>query len=111
MGIAKSWVEAKAANLGEFVEKIKAMHLVNKHGDVINLDKAELGGLPGEVVAQIQVVDPGMFEKLKAIQAPIVQSHMTTAYTMVFVYCALAYLIAWFVMHALVPKFKKIDLD
>ena len=110
-GIAKSWVEAKGANLGDFVEKIRAMHLVNKRGDVINLDKVELGGLPAEVVKQIQALDPNSFTLLKSIQSPIVLTHMTTAYTLVFVFCALAYLIAWGVMHLLVPKFKKIELS
>jgi ACS family hexuronate transporter-like MFS transporter len=87
------------------------MHLVNKRGDVINLDKVELGGLPAEVVKQIQVLDPNSFTLLKSIQSPIVLTHMTTAYTLVFVFCALAYLIAWGVMHLLVPKFKKIELS
>jgi len=109
-GIATSWVEAKAANLGDFVEKIRSMTLVNKHGDVLNLDKVELGGLPNEVMVQIQNIDPTSFAMLKSIQTPIVLSHMTTAYTIVFVFCALAYLIAWGVMHLLVPKFKKIDM-
>ena len=110
-GIAKSWIEAKAANLGDFVEKIRSIQLVNKHGDIINLDKVELGGLPKEVVTQIQAIDPSSFEILRSIQAPIVQGNMTTAYTLVFAFCALAYLMAWGVMHLLVPKFKKIDLD
>lgn len=109
-GIAKSWVEAKAANLGDFVEKIKSMQLVNKHGDIINLDKVELGGLPSEIVNQIHTIDPNSLELLKSIQAPIVQSHMTTAYTMVFAFCALAYLMAWGIMHLLVPKFKKVEI-
>ncbi len=110
-GIAKSWAEAKVANLGDFVEKITSMRLVNKHGDVINLNHVEFGDLPNEVVKQIQAVDPHSFDLLKSIQAPIVQAHMTTAYTFVFAYCALAYLIAWGMMHLLVPKFKKVDLD
>jgi len=109
-GIATSWVEAKAANLGDFVEKIRSMQLINKHGDVLNLDKVELGGLPNEVMVQIQAIDPTSFALLKSIQTPIVLSHMTTAYTIVFVFCALAYLIAWGVMHMLVPKFKKIEM-
>ena len=87
------------------------MELVNKHGDVINLDKVELGGLPSEVMTQIQSIDPASFELLKSIQAPVVQANMTTAYTIVFAFCALAYLIAWGVMHLLVPKFKKIEMD
>jgi ACS family hexuronate transporter-like MFS transporter len=108
-GIARSWVEAQAQNLGGYLEKIKSLTLVNKHNDIINLDKVELGSLPAEVMQQIQAIDPGMFEQLKNIQAPIVQGKMTIAYTMVFVFCALAYLIAWAVMHFLVPKFKKIE--
>ncbi|OFX35444.1 MAG: MFS transporter [Bacteroidetes bacterium GWE2_42_39] len=110
-GIAKSWIEGQAANLGDFISKIRSMELVNKHGDVINLDKVELGGLPSEVMTQIQSIDPASFELLKSIQAPVVQANMTTAYTIVFAFCALAYLIAWGVMHLLVPKFKKIEMD
>jgi ACS family hexuronate transporter-like MFS transporter len=109
-GIARSWAEAQAANLGDFLGKIKALHLVNKHNDVINLDKVELGSLPSEVVQQLQSLDPNLFEQLKAIQMPIIHGNMTTAYTLVFAFCALAYLIAWAVMHSLVPKFKKIEL-
>jgi ACS family hexuronate transporter-like MFS transporter len=108
-GIAKSWVEAQAMNLGGTLEQIKSMTLINKHNDIINIDKIELGSLPAEVIQQIQTLDPAIFEQLKAIQAPIVQGKMTVAYTIVFVFCALAYLIAWAVMHFLVPKFKKIE--
>lgn len=109
-GIAKSWVAAQGANLGDFLEKIKSMTLQNKHGDVINIDKVELGSLPSEVAQQIQSVDPLLFEQLKELQHPMVLGNMTTAYTIVFAFCALAYLIAWAVMHFLVPKFKKIDI-
>jgi ACS family hexuronate transporter-like MFS transporter len=108
-GIAKSWIEAQGENLGGFVEKIKSLILINKHNDIINLDKVELGNLPAEVIKQIKAVDPALFERVKAIQTPIVQGNMTTAYTFLFIFCALAYLIAWVVMHYLVPKFKKID--
>jgi ACS family hexuronate transporter-like MFS transporter len=109
-GIAKSWVAAQANNLGDFVEKIRSLHLVNNHGDVINLNTVEIGNLPKEVATQLQAIDPGMFDQLKNLQSPIVQGHMTIAYTWVFAFCATAYLMAWFVMHALVPKFKRVDL-
>jgi len=109
-GIAKSWAEAQIQNLGGFVEKIRSMTLVNKYDDIINLDKVELTNLSTEVAQQIQSVDPVMFDQLKAIQVPIVQGDMTTAYTLVFVFCAVAYLFAWAVMHFLVPKWKKIEL-
>jgi len=109
-GIAKSWVEAQAQNLGGFIEKIRSMTLVNKYNDVIDIDKVALGNLPAEVVQKIQAIDPGMFEQLKEIQGPVVQHSMTTAYTIVFIFCAVAYLLAWAVMHFLVPKMKKVDI-
>ena len=109
-GIARSWVEAKGENLSDYVDKIRALHLVNKHGDIIDLSHIELSGLPSEVAKQLQAIDPNSFKILDSLQTPIVQGYMTTAYTIVFAFCALAYLIAWFVMHLLVPKFKKIDL-
>jgi len=110
-GIAKSWASVQAGQIGEFAEKIRSMQLVNKRGDIINLNMVELGNLPKEVVEKIQAIDPASFQVLKSLQAPIVQGNMTIAYTIVFAFCALAYLMAWFVMHALVPKFKKIELD
>ncbi len=109
-GIARAWAQAQASNLGEFLGKIKAMTLQNNHGDIINLDKVELGSLPREVASQIQAVDPSLFEQLKELQMPLVHHNMTIAYTLVFAFCALAYLIAWVVMHFLVPRFKKIEL-
>lgn len=109
-GIAKSWIEAQANNLGSFVEKIRSMTLVNRYNDVIDLDKVALNNLPAEAIQKIQSVDPAMFEQLKSIQAPVVQGSMMTAYTIVFVFCAVAYLIAWAVMHFLVPKMKKIEI-
>jgi MFS transporter, ACS family, aldohexuronate transporter len=109
-GIARSWIEAQGHNLGEYLDKIRSMNLVNRYNDIINLDKVELSNLPTEIVKQLQAVDPNSFDQLKAIQMPLVQQHLTTGYTIVFVFCAVAYLIAWIVMHKLVPKMKKIDL-
>ncbi len=33
-----------------------------------------------------------------------------TGYTIMFIGCGMAYLLAWMIMHWLVPKMKKIDL-
>jgi len=107
-GIASSWVQAKAAGMGEYISTIKGLNLVTKYGDKINLDTAELGGLSKEVTAQLQTIDPAMFDKLLQLQKPLIQAEMTTAYTIMFTFCALAYLIAWGVMKALVPKYKPI---
>ena len=72
-GIAKSWIESKTANIGDYVEQIRSLRLINKHGDLINLDKVEICGLPKDIALQIQNIDPHSFELLKSIQAPIVQ--------------------------------------
>jgi ACS family hexuronate transporter-like MFS transporter len=107
-GIARSWIEAKAAGLGEFVDKVQGMTLINKHGDKINLNSTEVGNLSKDVAEQVKAIDPALFDKLLQIQKPIVQGEMTTAYTIMFAICAVAYLLAWLVMKALVPKYKPI---
>jgi len=107
-GIANSWVQAKAIGLGDFLTKIEGLNLVTKYGDKININKAELGSLSKEVTAQLQAVDPTLFDQLVQLQKPLVQAEMTTAYTIMFTFCALAYLIAWAVMKTLVPKYRPI---
>jgi MFS transporter, ACS family, hexuronate transporter len=107
-GIAKSWLEAKVKGLGDYLSQIQGMNLVNKHGDKIILDHTELGKLPKEVITQLQSVNSSMFDQLLQIQKPLVQSQMTTAYTIMFAFCAIAYLIAWGVMKSLVPKYQPI---
>ena len=107
-GIASSWVAAKAAGMGDYLAKIEGMNLVTKYGDKIDINKAELGSLSKDVTAQLQAIDPALFDKLVQLQKPLVQAEMTTAYTIMFTFCALAYLIAWAVMKMLVPKYKLI---
>ncbi len=107
-GIAKSWLQAKVNGWGDYLSQIQGLNLLNKHGDKINLDHTELGKLPKEIVTQLQSMDSSMFDQLLQLQKPLVQSQMTTAYTIMFAFCAVAYLIAWGVMKALVPKYKPI---
>ncbi|MGZ5191117.1 MAG: hypothetical protein ACXWCZ_08875, partial [Flavisolibacter sp.] len=107
-GIAASWIEAQAKGLGDYITTIKAQNLVSKHGDKIDLNQTELSKLPKEVATQLQSIDASMFDQLLQIQKPLVQGELTTAYTIMFAFCAVAYLIAWGVMKALVPKYKPI---
>lgn len=107
-GIANSWVQAKAAGMGDYVAKIQGLNLINKYGDKVDINTTELGSLSKDITTQLQTIDPGMFDKLVLLQKPLVQAEMTTAYTIMFTFCALAYLIAWLVMKALVPKYKAI---
>jgi MFS transporter, ACS family, hexuronate transporter len=107
-GIAESWVAAKAQGLGDYLSRIQGMKLLTKYGDTVNLDKIDLAGISKDVTAQLQAIDPVAFDKLLAIQKPLVHSQMSTSYTIMFAICAVAYLIAWIVMKALVPKYKPI---
>jgi len=107
-GIAESWVRARAAGMGDYLSRIEGLNLVNKFGLNIDINKAELGSLPPEVTEQLKMVNPGMFDQLVELQKPLVQGEMTIAYTIMFTFCALAYLIAWAVMKSLVPKYKPI---
>ena len=107
-GIAKSWVEAKAAGLGDYLSKINSLNLLNRNGERIDLNKIELRSLPKEVTEQLKSMDIDLFEKLVQLQKPLVQAEMTTSYTIMFAICAVAYLIAWAVMKSLVPKYKPI---
>ncbi len=57
------------------------------------------GGLGG---ALISIVAGGLFDHYQKL------GHIETGYTIVFSFCAVAYLIAWAGMRALVPKYKPI---
>jgi ACS family hexuronate transporter-like MFS transporter len=84
------------------------LNLKTKFGDVVSLDTIDLKGLSKEVVDQLKNIDAVSFDKLLELQKPLVHSQMTTSYTIMFAFCAVAYLIAWVIMKALVPKYKVI---
>lgn len=107
-GIARSWVEAKAAGLGGFVDKALSMNLVTKQGDIVDINAKALSNISKDVIEQVKAVDPIAFERVLQIQKPLVQAEMFTAYTIMFAICGLAYLLAWTIMKALVPKYKPI---
>lgn len=107
-GIAASWVEAKAQGFGDYIATIRTMPLINKYGDSIDVNTIDLNSLSADVTAKLQQVDASAFEKVLALQKPLVLAEMTTSYTIMFGICAVAYLIAWFGMKALVPKYKPI---
>jgi ACS family hexuronate transporter-like MFS transporter len=108
-GIAATWAEAKAGSLGGYLDQILALKLVNKHGSVVDLNKVEILSLPNDLVEQLKAINLDAFLELKKLQGTIVQGEMTTAYSIMFGVCAVAYIVAWTVMKVLVPRFKKID--
>jgi ACS family hexuronate transporter-like MFS transporter len=58
------------------------------------------GGIGGIIISKSAGL---LFDHYKAL------GHIQTGYTIMFVFCALAYVIAWFIMRSLVPKFKLIE--
>ena len=59
------------------------------------------GGLGGVVVSKI---GGALFDHYKKL------GHIETGYTIMFSFCAVAYLLAWILMKSLVPKYKPVDL-
>lgn len=57
------------------------------------------GGIGGVVISKVSGPLFDYYQKL---------GHIETGYTIIFAYCALAYIFAWFIMKALVPKYKPI---
>ena len=57
------------------------------------------GGIGGVIVTK---VGGALFDHYKAL------GHIETGYTIMFAFCAVAYLIAWAVMKSLVPKYNPI---
>lgn len=57
------------------------------------------GGIGGVVVS---LVSGKLFDYYKAL------GHIETGYSIIFGFCAVAYLVAWFIMKSLVPKYKPI---
>jgi ACS family hexuronate transporter-like MFS transporter len=108
-GIAKTWAEARAGGLGDYLNQILALKLANKHDTPIDLNLVELGSVPKNVIDQLQAINPDSFAQLKQLQTTLVQAEMKTAYGIMFAVCALAYLVAWMVMKLLVPKYRKIE--
>jgi len=101
--IAKSFVVAKEKGLEVVVEKIQNLHLAD-------IEKVELRKLNSSVMSKIAELDLGAgFEQLKVLQKEVVMNEMSKAYLIMFIICGSAYLVAWLIMHFLVPKFKKIE--
>ncbi len=109
-GIRQSWEQATANGLGGYLDQIKLLQLVDKHGTVIDITKKEVFNLSKDLQAQLQQVNPEQFTQFLGIQKQLVLASMSTSYTIMFTYCAIAYLIAWVIMKTLVPKEKQVRL-
>ena len=110
IGIHQSWDKALSLGQGDFLQQIKTVKLVDKYGDIIDITHKEVFNLSKDLQAQLQQINPEQFLQFLTLQKQLVQASMSTAYTIMFAYCAIAYLIAWGIMKLLVPKEKQVRL-
>lgn len=95
IGIGASAHQAWSANIFTTVSDMFPKKAV---GSVVGIG-GMAGGLGGVAISKI---GGALFDHYKEL------GHIQTGYTIMFAFCAVAYLIAWFVMKALVPKYKPI---
>jgi ACS family hexuronate transporter-like MFS transporter len=95
IGIGASAHQAWSANIFTTVSDMFPKKAI---GSVIGIG-GMAGGIGGVIVSKS---GGALFDHYKAL------GHIQTGYTIMFAVCAVAYLIAWFVMKALVPKYKPI---
>ena len=95
IGIGASAHQAWSANIFTTVSDMFPKKAV---GSVVGIG-GMAGGIGGVLVTK---AGGALFDHYKAL------GHIETGYTIMFVFCAVAYLIAWAVMKALVPKYKPI---
>lgn len=59
------------------------------------------GGIGGVLITKIGGY---LFDGYKSV------GHIETGYTIMFAFCAIAYLLAWIIMKSLVPKYEEIKM-
>ncbi len=109
-GIKQSMDQATAKGMGAFLDQIKTVKLVDKYGDTIDITKKAVTDLSKDLQAKLEAVNPAQFAEFLTMQKQVVLASMSTSYTIMFSFCAVAYLIAWSIMKMLVPKEKLVRL-
>jgi len=97
IGVGASAHQAWSANIFTTVSDMFPKKAV---GSVVGIG-GMAGGLGGVLVTK---VGGYLFDHYKAL------GHIETGYTIMFTFCAIAYLIAWSVMKTLVPRYKLVEL-
>lgn len=95
IGIGTAAHQAWSANIFTTVSDMFPQKAI---GSVVGIG-GMAGGIGGVIVTKI---GGALFDHYKAL------GHIETGYTIMFTFCALAYLIAWLVMKSLVPAYKPI---
>ena len=97
IGIGASAHQAWSANIFTTVSDLFPKSAI---GSVVGMG-GMAGGIGGVLITKIA---GRLFDHYKAL------GHIETGYTIMFAFCALAYLLAWFIMKSLVPKYKQVVL-
>ena len=97
IGIGASAHQAWSANIFTTVSDLFPKSAI---GSVVGLG-GMAGGIGGVLITKVA---GALFDHYKTA------GHIETGYTIMFTFCALAYLIAWFIMISLVPKYKQVVL-
>ncbi len=95
IGIGVSAHQAWSANIFSTVSDMFPNKAI---GSVIGIG-GMAGGLGGVLITKVA---GALFDHYKAL------GHIETGYTIMFLFCAVAYLLAWMIMKTLVPKYKAI---
>ncbi len=97
IGVGASAHQAWSANIFTTVSDLFPKSAI---GSVVGMG-GMAGGIGGVLITKVA---GGLFDHYKAL------GHIETGYTIMFAFCAVAYLLAWFIMKSLVPKFKQVVL-
>jgi len=113
-GIGDFWTEIKSSQDFASIASVVQNAEITNRGEIVNLGSRVLSGLSAEAKDQMLGIlnnagfTEAQFISLVSEQTAAVQDVMSTAYMMMFIYCAIAYILAWAVMKTLVPKHKPI---
>jgi ACS family hexuronate transporter-like MFS transporter len=105
-----TWSSATSTDFSDYLNKVVSLNVTDKKGILVNVAQKDWSNLTKDIQAKLQAVDPSQYELFIQIQKEAVRGSLTTAYSMMFAFCAVAYLIAWSIMKSLVPKEKIINL-
>jgi ACS family hexuronate transporter-like MFS transporter len=105
-----TWSSATSTVFSDYLNKVVSLNVTDKKGILVNVAQKDWSNLTKDIQAKLQAVDPSQYELFIHIQKEAVRGSLTTAYSMMFAFCAVAYLIAWSIMKSLVPKEKIINL-
>jgi ACS family hexuronate transporter-like MFS transporter len=109
-GINMAWVQFNNIWHKDYYLKLSQLKVLDTKGNQINIVSKDWSTLSDHALEQIKSIDPIKFESFMVMQKQYIHNSMATSYTIMFTFCAIAYIVAWVIMKILVPKEKIIKL-